>query len=138
MHILSYASIFLTVSAVYLPPRALDPCMQEVQDYQAVQLDGPTADEAAGIGAEFESPAFYFKSLECSVEDTNAAKKQLVAGRTGINWKLTADSTSDAGKVNAEYILDGTKIKVGSGDAARAGKAWVDDLVSFPSRPLHE
>ena len=135
MHLLSYTSILLTASAAYLPPRALDPCLQDVQDYEAVQLDGITADGTAGIGAEFESPAFYFTNPKCSIDDTNAAKKQIVAGRTGTNWELTADSTSDAGKINAEYILDGTKIKVGSGDGATAGKAWADDLVNAATPP---
>lgn len=49
--------------------------------------------------------------------------------------ELTADSTCDPGKLNAEYILDGRKIKVGSGDGAAAGKAWVDDLVSATAPP---
>ena len=137
MHLLPYTSILLTASAAYLPPRAVDPCIQDVQDVEAVQLDGPTADGTAGIGAEFESPGFYFTNIDCSVEDTNAAKKQVVAQRTGTNWKLTADSTSDQGKVNAEYILDGENIKVGSGDGAIAGKAWADDLVNSLATSLH-
>ncbi len=130
MHLFPYTTMLLTASAAYLPPRALDPCMQDVQDVEAVQLDGPTADGTAGIGAEFESPSFYFTNIDCSLEDTNAARKQIIAQRTGENWELTADSTSDQGKVNAEYILSGKNIKVGSGDGATAGKAWADDLVS--------
>ena len=47
-----------------------------------------------------------------------------------------ADSTSDQGKVNAEYILNGEAIRVGSGDGAIAGKAWADDLVSATATPL--
>ena len=136
MHLLPYTSILLTASAAYLPRRALDPCIQDVQDIEAVQLDGPTADGTAGIGAEFESPFFYFTNPDCSIEDTNAAKKQVIAQRTGTNWELTADSTSDQGKVNAEYILNGERIKVGSGDGATAGKAWADDLVSATAMPL--
>ena len=136
MHLLLYTSVLLTASAAYLPPRALDPCTQDVQDVEAVQLDGPTADGTAGIGAEFESPAFYFTNISCSVADSNTVKHQIVAQRTGTNWELTADSTSDAGKVNAEYILNGQNIKVGSGDGARAGKAWADDLVSVTATPL--
>ncbi len=76
------------------------------------------------------------KSIDCSIEDTNAAKKQVISQRTGMNWELTADSTSDQGKVNAEYILNGENIKVGSGDGATAGKAWADDLVSTTATPL--
>ena len=104
-----------------------------MEDNENVILDGPTADATAGIGAEFESPFFYFTSLDCDTEKTNAAKGQVVAGRTGTNWELTADTGSSPGKVNAEYILNGKNIKVGSGDAAKAGKAIADDLVSIYS-----
>lgn len=131
MHLLPYTSLLLAASAAYLPlqPR-LDPCIQDIQDVEAVELDGATADGTAGIGVEFESPGFYFTNRDCSAEDTNAARKQIVAQRTGTNWELTADTGSDPGKVNAEYILNGLNIKVGSGDGAIAGKAWADDLVS--------
>ena len=127
MHLLLYMlSILLTASAGNAP---LSPCLQEVEEIEMVYLDGPTADGSAGIGAEFESPFFYFTNYGCSLEDTNAAKRQIVAGRTGTNFLLTAD-ISEAGKLNAEYILNGQNIKVGSGDAAIAGKAASDDLVS--------
>ena len=132
MHLLLYMlSILLTASAVYVPiyPR-VDPCLQDVEEIEMVYLDAPTADGSAGIGAEFESPFFYFINNDCSLEDTNAAKRQVVAGRTGTNFLLTADTGNNAGKLNAEYILDGQNIKVGSGDAAKAGKAASDDLVS--------
>lgn len=94
-----------------------------------VDNDGITADGTAGIGAEFESPAFYFVNQDCNGDDTNAAKRQVVAGRTGPNWILSADTGGGAGKLNAEYILNGQNIKVGSGDGARAGRAIADDLV---------
>ena len=93
-----------------------------------------TADGTAGTGAEFESPIFYFTSRGCSLEGTNAAKKQIVAQRTGTNWKLTADLTSNPG-FNAEHTLDGRNIKVGSGDGAAAVKAWTDDLLSATATP---
>jgi hypothetical protein len=75
--------------------------------------DGPTADGSAGLGVEFESPWFYFKSDECSADDTNAAKKAVVAGRQGENWMLTADTGAGTGRLQAEYIVDGRKVKVG-------------------------
>ena len=130
-------SILLFASAVYLPlqPR-LDPCLQDVEDTETVTLDGITADGTAGIGAEFESPAFYFVNRDCNSEDTNAAKKQVIDGRTGTNWELTADTGADPGRVNAEYILNGENIKVGSGDAAKTGKAIADDLVSTTATRL--
>lgn len=131
MHLLPYMSILLTASAVYLPlqPRS-DPCEGDVQDTEMVELDGITADGTAGIGAEFESPFFYFVNPDCNEDDTNAAKKEVVAGRTGPNWILSADTGAGQGKVNAEYILNGVNIKVGSGEGAKAGKAIADDLVS--------
>lgn len=135
MHLLPYTAVLLTVSATYLAPRAIDPCTQDAKDFEAVQLDGATTDGTAGIGAEFESVAFYFTNIHCSVEDTNAARGKIIAGRTGTHWELKADSTSDQGKVNAEYVLDGTQIKVGSGDGASVGRAWADDLVNPLATP---
>ena len=85
MHLFPYITMLLTASAAYLPPRALDPCMQDVQDVEAVQLDGPTADGTAGIGAEFKSPAFYLTNIDCSLEDTDAARKQIITQHTGEN-----------------------------------------------------
>ncbi|KAL8671114.1 MAG: hypothetical protein Q9168_004383 [Polycauliona sp. 1 TL-2023] len=96
----------------------------------AVTLDGITADSTAGIGAECESPLFYFENPACNEPDTFAARKQIINGRTGTHWQLTAD-TGQQGKVNAEYILDGQKIKVGNGDAAKTGKAVAEDLIEW-------
>ena len=109
--------------------------VQEAHDVEAVQLDGSTAYGTAGTGAEFESPVCYFTRRGCSLEATNAAKKQIVAQRTGTNWELAADLTSDPEKLNAEHTLDGRNIKVGSGDGAAAVKAWVDELVSATATP---
>ncbi|KAI4231791.1 MAG: hypothetical protein LQ349_005388 [Xanthoria aureola] len=131
MHPLLWISVISPAFAVYLPlePR-VDPCLQEVADREAVTLDGTTVDGTAGIGAEFESPFFYFISSGCSEQDTFAARKQIINGRTGTNWLLTAD-TGMIGKVNAEYILNGQNIKVGNGDAAKTGKAVADDLIGW-------
>ena len=135
MYLLPYTSILLTASAAYLPlqPR-VDLCVPDISE-GSIQQDGTSADGTAGIGAEFETFAFGFVNATCSPEDTNAARKQIVAERTGLNWELTADTTADPGKLNAEYILNGANIKVGSGDGARAGKAWADDLVSTTVPP---
>lgn len=111
---------------------------EQVEDIN-VFLDGPTSDGSAGIGVELESPMFVFKHDGCSADNTNAAKKEIVDNRKGTNWLLTADTGADQGKLQAEYIFDGTKIKVGSGDLAKAGKAAADDLVSVERlrfRPL--
>lgn len=131
MHLYPYTSLFLTASAVIVPlqPRANtnDPC---AVNPSGVGDLGPTVDGAAGIGAEFESPAFYFTNPECSPEDTFAAKGKIVNGRTGDQWILSADTGGNEGKLNAEYILNGKKIKVGSGDGAKSGREVANDLVS--------
>ena len=137
MHLLLYSSMLLTASAVYLPLQLrADASDQEVAETEAVELDGPTGDGTAGIGAEFESPGLIFESPGCSNADTNAAKKKIVGGRTGTNWMLTADTGVDPGKLQAEYILNGQNIKVGSGDAAKAGAAAAQDLVSTAATRL--
>ena len=137
MHLLPYLSIVLTASAASLPLQLrATSCEEDVQDIEMVTGDGPTADGTAGIGAEFESPFFYFVNPDCSNENTNAAKKEVVAGRTGTNWYLSADTGAAPQKLNAEYILDGKNIKVGSGDGEKAGKAIADDLVSTAATRL--
>ncbi|CZR54066.1 uncharacterized protein PAC_03949 [Phialocephala subalpina] len=90
--------------------------------------EASTSDGTAGIRAEFECAFFYFTNSAGSKAETNAAKRQVVAGRTGTNFMLTADTGSTAGKLYAEYILNGQNIKVGSGDAARASAAAAWDL----------
>ena len=124
MHLLSYASLVLTASAIYIPnqPRA-DSCLDP--------FDGDDV-ASAGIGAEFESGQFRLKNPDCSLVDSNESKGKIIAGRTGTNFMLTAD-TNEAGVLNTEYILNGQNIKVGSGDAAKAGDAAAKDLVSTRS-----
>lgn len=129
MHLLPYASILIAASAFKMPLQPRGPC-EDTQDNQLVYNDGPTADGTAGIGAEFESPFFSLRHETCDLKDTNAAKKSLIDGRKGPNWELTADSIGVRGELQAEYILDGRNIKVGSEDGAKAGKAIADDLVS--------
>jgi hypothetical protein len=116
MHLPLYLSILLTASAAHVPlqPR-VGACEAAIQDNEGDDLTAPTADGTAGLGVEFESGAFFFINDDCSNDDTNAAKKQVVGGRTGTNWILTADTGGGAGRLNAEYIFDGQKIKVGSG-----------------------
>lgn len=129
MYLLPYASLLVTASALHIPLQPRGEC-EDTQDNQLVYNDGPTADRTAGIGAEFESFQFRLEKLKCDLDKTNAAKRQRIEGRHGPNWELTADSTGVRGELQTEYILDGREIKVGSGDAAKAGKAIADDLVS--------
>ncbi len=64
---------------------------------------------------EFETGGILFKSTKnggCSKEDTDVSKEKLVNNREGKIWKLTADTIGDANILIAEYILDGTPIKL--------------------------
>ncbi len=142
MHPLLYLSILGTASAAFLPlqPRAApDECEQWVKDHMSEDNEsGLTSDGTAGIGAEFESSGFYWTHTGCSLDDTNAAKKKIIDGRKHDNWRLTADTGAGMGKLQSEYILEGKNIKVGSpgGDAAKAGAAAAQDLVSSGSTRL--
>lgn len=73
---------------------------------------------------------FWFRYPTCSAEDTFAAKRKIVADQTGTDFQLTAGTGNEAGKLKAELIMDGKTIKVGSGDAAKAGAAAAAKLVS--------
>jgi len=131
MHLPLYLLMLFTASAVHVPlqPR-VGACDAAIQDNEGDELTAPTSDGTAGIGAEFESPFFYLTNSACSKADTDTAKRQVIAGRTGTNFELTADTVGAAGKLQAEYILDGQNIKVGTGDAAKAGAAAAADIVS--------
>ena len=112
-----------------LRPRADNPDDCEVED-PASPLAGPTSNGEAGLGIEFESSKVVLSSPDCSKADTNDAKAKVIGERTGDNWQLTADTIEDAaGRLYAEYILDGTKINIGSGTAGAAAAAVSSDLV---------
>lgn len=117
MSLLSYLSLLFAVSAasVQLQSRADDSCEAAIQDNIGDDFLTLTSGGTAGLGVEFESPLLYFINQQCSNDDTNESKKQIIAERTGTNWQLTADTGSGAGRLQAEYIFDGEKIKVGSG-----------------------
>ena len=109
MHPLLYMYILGTASAAFLPlqpPLAPDECEQWVMDNMSEDNEhGLTRDGTAGIGAEFESTGFYWVSKDCSLDNTNAAKNKIIDGRKHDNWRLTADTGVDPGKVQSEYIL---------------------------------
>ncbi|OTA64293.1 hypothetical protein K449DRAFT_421652 [Hypoxylon sp. EC38] len=132
MYLPFYLSILLAVSAIHVPLELrVDVCQAAVEDNEGDGLTAPTADRTAGIGAEFETIEFWLNSKTCDKESTDKAKRQVVAERTGLNFALTADTTETPGKLNAEYILDGQNIKVGTGDAARAGAAASADFIAW-------
>lgn len=137
MHSVLFLSLLLTAKAVVLPsitPRALPPgCDEAYGEIARVEFnDGPTTSGDAGIGAEFETIAIQFSNSKCSLEDTFIAKRKLVKGHSGTNFVLSTDTSIEqgAGRLSAEYVLDGRKINVGDGSAAAAGKAAYDDLVN--------
>lgn len=129
----SFVFLLLAVNASVVP-RALTDCGDGIENIEmSVWNDGPSVTGDAGIGAEFETPFFNFQNSACSLEDTFAAKRMVIQGRSGQNFVLSVDTGSTelgAGKLNPEYILDGTSIKVGDGSAAAAGAAATNDLVS--------
>ncbi|KAI0480399.1 hypothetical protein GGR56DRAFT_626001 [Xylariaceae sp. FL0804] len=138
MHLSRIALVLATISSTYGALQArVDECAAAVGDAMNDEQPNPSDNSPAGIGAEFESTKFRLRNEDCSKEDTWPSKGKVVAGKTGTNWKLTADTDSNAGALNMEFILDGTSIKVGSGDAQEAGAdaaallrswtPWADD-----------
>ena len=121
--------------------RRADCCIGECENddngNQATTLDGPTSDKSAGIGVEFEASGIVFESKNCDKPSTDVSKGKMVGGRQGDNWQLTVDTTLNiAGRLVAEYILDGTQIKLSTGKAAEAAAAVANDVVILtPSIP---
>ena len=113
--LLSVQAGILLPSLLILPIIALpqsdqvDPCLVN----EATTLDGPTSDQSAGIGVEFETRQISFASPGCSESDTNQAKGKVLGNRKGNNWELTVDTITIPAMLSTEYILDGTKIKWG-------------------------
>lgn len=121
--------LFMSIAALPsdLQPRAdpIDPCLNE-----APTLDGPTSDQSAGFGVEFETLGVRFSSKQCSSAHTNQAKGKQVGDRSGDNWQLTTDTSEEvAGRLSAEYILNGKLIKIGTGAASAAAAAVSRDVV---------
>ena len=133
MHLLLYLSVSLPISAIHVFLKAdAHENRRLVQKKEGNKLITRASDRTAGIGFEFESGSNTFElESKCEKEDTDASRKQIIAGRTGEHFQLTADAFGGAGRLHAEYILDGLSIKVGTGDAARAGAAVAADFVSI-------
>ena len=106
-------------------------CPDDDNGNQSPTLDGPTTDKSPGIGVEFETAFIRFQNQNCDKKNTEDSKGKMVGDRQGKNWKLTADTTIEGrGLLIAEYILDGTQIRIGSGAAAEAASAVGSDVVS--------
>ena len=117
-------------------------CENDENGNQATTLDGPTNDQSPGIGVEFEAGIVQFSSdSPCDKKSTDSLKGHRVGAkgeggqieyRKGDNWQLTADTTLNAdGMLLAEYILDGTQIKLDTDDAVNAASAVGTDIVRF-------
>ena len=110
-------------------------CDDDDSGNESPTSDGPTSDSSAGIGVEFETSEIRFGAT-CDLGSTNACKGQLVIGRSGTNWQLTGDTTLlESGLLQAEYILDGKTIKIGTGAAVTAATEVAADIVSWSSNP---
>lgn len=132
---LSASSIATASATGKLEPRIPDPCL-DILDI-APTLDGPTdvaGIGSAGLGIELESSyvqLFYSPKdhpSSCSDWDFESAKGKAVEGHSGTNWKLTVDvytPVDDApySRLNPEYVLDGTRIKIGTNAAGPAARA---------------
>ena len=96
--------------------------------------DGGTSDKSPGIGIEFEANNLIFANKKCPLNDAYKSKAKEIKGRKDEkdHWALTVDTTSTSeGNVNlsGEYILNGKKIKLGTGDAGKAAQDVSKDLV---------
>lgn len=137
MHLFLYVLpfCFFAAAAPTNPTQDDDGNCQEWDGNIIENKDGPTKDGSPGLGIELETPWFYFSSPECSEENVNRAKKALVAGRQQKGndpmWMLTADTGAGERKLQAEYILDGQQIKLGSGKAEEIAKEISQDFVSI-------
>ena len=110
--------------------------LQQIAAQEPPVDDAPTGDRSAGIGMEFEAGGLRFKSDKLAAKgdqgQTDACKGHSVRYKgdsPGTNWGLTADVGGGAGLLNAEYILNGKLIKVGTGDLKRAAAAVQGALV---------
>ncbi|PYI02674.1 hypothetical protein BO78DRAFT_410468 [Aspergillus sclerotiicarbonarius CBS 121057] len=140
-------------------------CLLSLSSFQfgaATPINGDLVARAGvaspGIGVEFESGSIYFTK---DVHSMNAAEKEAVkeagvdakgkavtlqAGKggngakfAGNDWELTADATgSTLGRLPAEYILNGKKIKLGTGRAAKAAEEVYENLKKWDPKTGQE
>jgi hypothetical protein len=91
---------------------------------------------------EFETGAIMLQNTNprTTFDITNNLKGHVIDGREDPDgrWKLTADTFGDDNAVTVEYILDGTKLKLGLHSAKTAAGDAVFDLVSPSVRRFSE
>jgi len=93
-----------------------------------------TLTSCSAVGFEFEtggSQIQFRTQKSCTGPQTQASKGKTVTGHgaTDLDWELTGD-VAGPGALNAEYILNGKRIKIGSGAAVQAATDAAQDLVS--------
>ncbi|KAJ5981144.1 hypothetical protein N7481_008442 [Penicillium waksmanii] len=115
-----------------------DPDCEEWDGDIIENKDAATADGSAGIGVEFETLMFKLTSPDCPQDTVNNAKKKILAGRKQEVdegkvplWMLTADTGAGEKTLQAEYIIDGQQIKLGSGQAETVAKEIVKDFINW-------
>ncbi|KAF3761199.1 hypothetical protein M406DRAFT_73634 [Cryphonectria parasitica EP155] len=136
MHRLLLCLSFLaTASAAFVPLKHRGFSLQNetIEDYMGNAPNVTTLDHSAGIGAEFETAMFTLVHKGCAAEDSDQLKGAVIGDHKDENsqWALTADTTSKPDQLHAEYIFYGQNIKVGSGDAAKAGAVAAKDFVNW-------
>ena len=94
-----------------------------------------TSDRSAGIGMEFECAWIQFHSEQAKndldEDKTFQSKGKVVAGKTGTNWKFTADDLKRKGDLDLEIQLDGKNCKVGTDALWQAMDAATKELVTL-------
>lgn len=107
----------------------------------------PTSDGSSGIGMELETGIIRFqvnhKNIDCNEDAAYDLKGKAIEYQKktdldlhGTNWALTGDTTLEdvlIEGITAEFILDGSKIKLGTSDFKTAAGAVGDHIVSLNS-----
>lgn len=103
------------------------------------QSDGISEDGTAGIGFELECARITLEPEDdkCTTDKIDKSKGKRIAGRAGHNWELTADTTVDK-VLDAEYIINGKTVKMGTGAVKQAALDVANDIVSnqFILKPM--
>ena len=138
--------LYVLLTLLVINVRGMEPedCSGDEPDPMEMDDGGQsaTSDRSAGIGIEYESVYIQFESQSAKNDPdpgkTFQSKRALVNGLQGDNWKLTADLLRRPGALDAEIVLDGTSIKPGTGELAKAALDATKNLVrlTYTSRTV--
>ena len=105
-------------------------CSGDGVDTEGPDNSGTRDDFSPGIGFELETLEIAFMSPTTQKSNTDGLKGQPIDGHTGDLWMLTPDTFgSETNYLDAEYILKGRQISLGSGQAKQAASEVVHDIV---------